>query len=410
MSRRIWSLALLLPFAPVIGCGPSQAKKEEAPPPKVDVALPVTKDVTDYEEFTGRTDAKESINIQARVTGYLTQINFKEGDDVKKDDFLFEIDPRPYQAQLDQAQAQVNLNQASVKLAQANYERNLPLVSKGAISPQELDQYKATLDEAIARVKASQASLEIYKLNVEFTRINSPIDGRISRQFINKGNLVKADDTVLTNIVTLDPIYVSFDVDERTMLRIRRLIREGKIKSAREKGVTAKVEMGTSDEDGFPHEGVINFIDNKLDPGTGTLRLRAEIPNPQGRTPGSFFLAPGLFARLRIPIGDRHPATLVAERALNTDQGQKFLYVVNDDNVVDYRPVKVGVLHGGLRAIEASDKPDEGVKPGERVVVTGLQRVRKGTKVDPTLVDMEKLPGGNKTAVVTNQHSAVRSP
>jgi RND family efflux transporter MFP subunit len=237
----------------------------------------------------------------------------------------------------------------------------------------------------------AKAQVEAAKLNLSFTKITAPITGRISRQNIDPGNLVMADNTVLTTLVTLNPIYVYFDVDERTMLRLRRLIQEGKLKSAREKGVTVNVEMGTSDEDGFPHPGVINFVDNRLDPATGTLRVRAVFENPR------YFLSPGLFARLRIPIGEPHPATVVAERALGTDQGQRFVFVVNDENVVEYRPVKIGALQDGLREIV------EGVKEGERVVVSGLQRVRKGIKVDAGEVEMDKLPIGTKVALATNQ-------
>jgi RND family efflux transporter MFP subunit len=391
MSRRLGNLALLLSFAALAGCDRGEPKGDAAAPlPRVEVALPVTDQVRDYEEFTGRTAAQESIDIRARVTGYLTEVHFKEGDDVKKGDALFEIDPRPYQAELNRALANLNQADAHLKRLNADFARARPLLARQAISQEEFDKIAGDRDEAEAAVGVARAQRDSARLNLDFTKIAAPIDGRISRQFINRGNLVRADDTVLTNLVTLDPIYATFDVDERTMLRIRRLIREGKIRSAREKGVTQPVELGTSDEDGFPHPGTLNFIENQLDPGTGTLRVRAEFRNEGA------FLAPGLFARLRIPIGDKHPALLVAERALGTDQGQRFLFVVGDDNVVDYRPVKVGSVHNGMRAIT------DGVKPTDKVVVSGLQRVRKGSKVETTLVKMENLAGGNKTALVSN--------
>jgi RND family efflux transporter MFP subunit len=392
MSRRIGSLVVLLPFAVLLGCGRSQQKGGEAPPPaKVDVGKPVSSQILAYELFTGRTDAKRSIDIRARVTGYLDQVMFKEGDDVKEGAPLFEIDPRPYQAQMDGAKA--NLAQAEAHLArlETDYRRALTLVGKQAMSQEDFDRIAGDRSEAVAAVGVAKAQVQSARLNLDFTKISAPVTGRISRQNIDPGNLVMADNTVLTTLVTLDPIYAYFDVDERTMLRIRRLIREGKIKSAREEGVTVAVEMGTSDEDGYPHRGVINFVDNKLDPGTGTLRVRGEFPNPDK------FLAPGLFARIRIPVGDPHPAILVAERTLGTDQGQKFLFVVNGEDVVEYRPVRVGALQDGLREIV------DGLKPDERVVVSGLQRVRKGVKVEPHEVDMQKLPGvNNNPAVVTN--------
>jgi RND family efflux transporter MFP subunit len=396
MSRTIASLVAGLFLAGLVGCGNGPPKGGEAALPRVEVARVITRSVRAYENFTGRTEAKRSIDIRARVTGYLDKVMFKEGDDVKEGTPLFEIDPRPYQATLNGADA--NLAQANAHLKRLNndYERAVVLLGKQAMSQEDFDRIVGDRGEAVAAVGVAKAQVESARLNLGFTKISAPITGRISRQNIDPGNLVQADNTVLTTIVSLDPIYVYFDVDERTMLRLRRLVQEGKIKSAREQGVTIPVEIGTSDEDGFPHPGVINFVDNRVDPATGTLRVRAEAPNPKA------FLSPGLFARLRIPIGDPHPATVVAERALGTDQGQKFLFVVGDDDVVQYRPVTIGALQNGLREIV------DGVKEGERVVVSGLQRVRKGVKVDAGEVDMEKLPNGTKMAVASNNGAATK--
>jgi RND family efflux transporter MFP subunit len=391
MARTLWGFVLLLPLAATAGCGPARSKGGEPPPPRVDVAEPVTREVTAYEHFTGRTEAKRSIDIRARVTGYLDKVMFKEGKDVEAGDPLFEIDPRPYQATLNQAKANLAQAQAHLKRVTTDYQRALVLFGKQAMSQADFDQAVGDYNESTAGVGVAKAQVESAQLNLNFTKIAAPVTGRISRQMIDPGNLVVADNTVLTTLVTLDPIYASFDVDERTMLRFRRLIQEGKVASAQETKVP--VEMGTSDEDGFPHKGVINFIDNRLDPNTGTLRVRGQFPNPKPPQ----LLSPNMFARLRVPVGNPHPALLVAERALSTDQGQRFLFVVNSKNVVEYRPVKIGTAVGPLREIV------DGVKAGEKVIVSGLQRVRQGVTVDATVVDMEKLPGANQAALVTNQ-------
>ena len=390
MTRAFWGVALVFLWVAVAGCGPKQPKGGEPPPPKVDVAVPVTREVTAYEYFTGRTEAKRSIDLRSRVTGYLDKVMFKEGDDVKENDPLFEIDPRPYKAEMDRTEAVLAQSEAHLKRVTTDYQRALSLYGKQSMSQADFDAAVGDFNEAGAAVRVAKAQVETARLNLGFTKISAPVTGRISRQMIDPGNLVLADNTILTTLVTLDPIYAYFDVDERTLLRIRRLIQQGRAQSARV--TTVPVEMGTSDEDGYPHEGVITFADNRLDPNTGTLRVRGEFPNPNK------LLSPFLFARLRVPVGKPHPAVLVADRALGTDQGQRFLFVINENSEVEYRPVKVGTAQGSLREIV------EGVKPGESVVVNGLQRIRKGMKVEPTVVNMEKLPGGSKAAVVTNQH------
>jgi RND family efflux transporter MFP subunit len=272
--------------------------------------------------------------------------------------------------------------QARLKQAEADVKRNEPLVRTGATTQADFEKLVADRDVAAAQVESAKAAVESARLNVDFCRITAPFGGRISRRYVDPGNLVQADNTVLTSIVTLDPVYATFDVDERTLLRLRRLIREGKIPSARETEVP--VWLALADEPDFSRQGVINFADNKVDPATGTLRVRAVFRNEDR------LLSPGLFVRVRARVGVPHRALLVAEQALGTDQGQKFVYVVNANDEIEYRTVRVGPLHDGLRVIEA------GLKPDERVVVRGLQRVRPGgPRVRPRLVPM---PNGAATS------------
>ncbi len=368
------AIALAGSLAACAGCGKAPAAVEKGKLPEVMVSLPVERMVLDSEEFTGRTDAKRSVTIRARVSGYLQKVCFKEGSDVKEGDVLFEIDPRTYQADFDRADANVRQSEANLKTLQANYSRGSSLIARNAIGPEEFDKIVGDRDAMAAQVKLAVAQRDTARLNLEWTKVVSPLTGRISRQLIDPGNLVKADDTALTTIVSLDPIYVYFDVDERTLLTVRRRIQLRKANSYRE--ATLPVFLGLSDEEGFPHEGMINFADNQVDPMTGTLKVRGEFPNPNK------LLSPGLFARIRLPIGTPHKATLVAERALGTEQGQRYLFVVNDKNEIIYRKVKLGPLQGGLRVIE------EGLAMGERVVVNGLQRVRQGSKVETKQVEM----------------------
>jgi multidrug efflux system membrane fusion protein len=298
---------------------------------------------------------------------------------------LFEIDPRPYQAQLDQAKNQVNLYEAQLDLAKTTYNRFADLFKStpGAVSKQQLDQYKAQVVEAQAQLKAYQSSLEVYRLNIEFTRVTSPIDGRVSRYYLTLGNLVNQDQTLLTTVVSQDPMYAYFDTDEPTLLRIRRAVSEGRIKLA-EAGQNP-VFMGLQDEDGFPHEGRIDFVNNQVNPTTGSITMRGVFPNP--KLPGGVrLLSPGMFVRIRLPIGPRHPALLVIDRAIGSDQGMKYVYVVDAENKIQYRRITTGPLQdNGLRVIA------EGLKPDERVVVGGLQQVRPRMEVRPDETPMPTL-------------------
>jgi len=357
------------------GCKHEPPALAATPPPVVMVSPPVEREITDYYEYTGRTAAVDAVEIRARVSGYLVKVNFRDGAVVKKGDLLFLIDPRPFQAVLEEAKGQVAQLEARLARAEADVARDERLLPKGAASQKDLDTAIADRGEARAGIQSARAAVDRATLDLEFTKVIAPIDGRISRYLITEGNLVTADTTLLTTIVSIDPMYAYFDVDERAVLHVRQLIREGKAPNPRA-NEEVPVLLGLANETGFPHQGTINFVDNQVNPQTGTLRLRGVFPNENE------VLEPGYFARVRLLIGQPHRALLITERAIDTDQGQKIVYVVNDKNEVVSRPIRVGALHDGLRVLE------EGVQPGERVIVNGLLQVRPGITVAPKLVDM----------------------
>jgi RND family efflux transporter MFP subunit len=344
----------------------------------VTVSYPLEREVTDYANYTGRTAAVDSVEVRAHVWGYLEKVNFKEGALVNKGQVLFELDRRPYEATLKQATAKIAQDEAQLKFDDAEYQRNLRLNASRAVSQSELDKSAAARGVDLANIAADKAVVAARELDLEYTKVVAPISGRVGRYVVTVGNLIQSGDqaggTLLTTIVSVDPIHVYFDVDEHTVLRVRQMIREGKAKSARD--VELPVSLGLANEDGFRHRGTINFVDNQVNPKTGTLRLRGVFPNKDDA------LAPGYFARVRVPIGFPHQALLVSERAIDTDQGQKMLYLVNEKNEVVARSVRLGTLHDGLREIT------NGLKPGERVIVNGLQQVRPGATVEPNVVDM----------------------
>ncbi len=342
-------------------------------PPTIPVSQPVQREVTDYSDFTGRSGAIDSVDLRARVTGYLVKMPFMEGADVKTGDLLFEVDPRPYQAQLNQALGQVNLYKAQLTLATTNLARGKGLLGSNAISPSDYDALVAAEAEADAQVKAAEANVEVFKLNVAFTKVTSPVDGQVGRYFLTVGNLVTQDQTLLTTIQSLDPMYVYFDVDERTVVRVRKAINEGRIKP--HANGRFPVLMGLEGEDGFPREGSINFVNNQVNPNTGSILLRGVFPNPLPPG-GRRLLLPGMFVRVRLPIGLPHPALLVIDRAIGSDQTLKYVYVVDSEDKVQYRRVTTGPAESdGLRVIS------EGLKPGDWVVVGGLQQVRPRMQV-----------------------------
>jgi multidrug efflux system membrane fusion protein len=375
----------------LVGCShtPQVAPPE---PPAVPVSQPVRRVVTDYGDFTGRTDAVQAVDIRARVTGYLMEMPFKEGAEVKKNALLFVVDRRPYQAQLDQAEGQLNRYQAQLDLAKTTYARFQALAASepGAVSKQALDQYKAQVAEADAAVKAATAGLEVYKLNLNFCQVTSPIAGQVSRYYLTVGNLVIQDQTLLTTVVSPDPVYAYFDVDEPTLLTIQKNIDEGKVQPLHE-GVIP-VQMGLQGEDGFPHPGEVNFVNNQVNPATGSITFRGVFPNP--RSPkGTRLMKPGMFVRIRLPMGEPHLALLVIDRAIGSDQGLKYVYVLDAENKVQYRRVTTGALQeDGLRVVE-------GLHPDDWVVVGALQQVRPRTQIRPDKVPMPTLgPHSDKEA------------
>jgi RND family efflux transporter MFP subunit len=372
------TFALLLGLAlGLAGCARAPMDGPAAPVP-VMVSYPVGREVTDYAAFTARTAAVDSVEVRAHVWGYLDKVRFKEGAMVKKGDVLFELDPRPYEALLKQAKAKVAQDEAQLAFDEAEYQRNLRLVGTGAVSRTDLDKTAAARGVDRANIEADKAVVAARQLDLEYTKVTAPVSGRVSRYVVTVGNLIQSGDqgggTLLTTIVSVDPMYAYFDVDEHTVLRVRQLVREGKADSPREGPVP--VWLGLANEEGYPHQGTIDFVDNQVNPKTGTMRLRGVFPNKEQ------VLAPGFFGRVRALIGRPHKALLVSDRALDTDQGQKIVYVVNDKDVVVARPVRLGALHNGLREIV------DGLKPGERVIVNGLQQVRPGVTVEPQLVDM----------------------
>jgi RND family efflux transporter MFP subunit len=377
------------------GCRPRE-EAVQPPSPTVNVSLPLEREVTDYAEFTARVAAVDSTDVRARVSGQIVAVPFEAGAFVNQGDVLVEIDVRPFQAELDARIAEEARAAAQVNLAQIEYNRigNIPPDSR---THHEYDTAGARLQETRAAQAAAKAAEESARLNVEWCRVVAPISGRISYKHVTTGNLVTGgigSGTLLTTIVSVDPIYAYFDVDERTVQRIQRLIREGKLDSNEKTDIP--VWLGLAGEQGFSHHGTINFVDNQVNPRTGTLRVRGIFPNADGA------LSPGYFARVRVPVSALHKAVLVSDRALDTDQGQKILYVVGGDNKVSVRPVRVGALHDGLREIA------DGLKPGERVIVDGLQQVRPGATVATTVVDMP-TPMARKQNATTRPAMAASS-
>ncbi|HMF18661.1 MAG TPA: efflux RND transporter periplasmic adaptor subunit [Gemmataceae bacterium] len=371
----VFSLCFLL-----VGCG-SAAEPQSAPAPPVTVSYPVEKEVTDYEDYTGRTAAVDSVTIRAQVTGYLDKINFQEGADVAKGAVLFEIDPRTYQATLASAEASLEKAQASEKLAKANLTRANELMSKRAIAQQDYDTIVSQHAVDVASVLAAKAAVKQARLNVEFTKVTAPVAGRVGRTLVTRGNLVIANQTQLTTLVSEDPIYAYFDVDEPTVLRVRQLIKGGKFKSIHEKGTRIPVSLGLANEQGFPHKGHVDFVSNQLDPFSATLSVRGVFRNPR-LTDILRLMSPNMFVRVRVQIGAPYQALLVTQAALGEDQNLQFVYVVNDQNRVERHNVTLGNVHDGLQVIKT------GLKPKERVIVNGLQHVNPGAIVSPKLVAM----------------------
>lgn len=384
IARR-WACPGLLVVALVVlggaGCGQKKAGgpgQMPMKPPEVVVSKAIEKPVLDYEEFTGRTEAMRTVVIRSRVTGYIDNIYFEDGQEVVEGTPLIQIDARVSKANLDAAEAAVGQAEVRLKRLDDDFRRAANLLGTKAMSREDYDKIAGDRAEAAKALERGRADRDRVKVDLSYTLIKAPISGRLSRAFVDPHNLIKADETALTSIVSVNPMYAYFDVDERTYLRLT-----GETK--RSPGgrslsdpppppefLKSPVELGLATEKGYHHTGIINFIDNALDIGTGTMRFRCEIPNADRK------FSPGLFVRVKLPLGKPQMRVLVPEQAIGTDQGQKFVFVVDDKDDVVYRAVKVGSLQDRWRVIQ------EGVAPGERVIVSGLQRVRPGVRVQPS--------------------------
>jgi RND family efflux transporter MFP subunit len=362
----------------VAGCGGSGGAQSAAPPPEVSVAQVLQKRVKDWDEFTGRLQAVETVEIRPRVSGYIDQVAFTEGKVVKRGDLLFVIDPRPYKADYDRAAADVKRYKTTLELARIEQQRVRHLKESGAVSQEEVDERESTVAQGEANVAGAEAALESAALNMSFTKVTSPIDGRVSRAEVTRGNLVTGGingGTFLTSVVSLDPIYLYFEGDEATYLRYIQLARNGERPSSRD--APNPVRVGLANEEGFPHEGAMDFVDNQVNSQTGTIRARAVLQNKDG------LYIPGLFARVQLLGSSEYTAVLIDDRAVNTDQSQKYVFLLGAGNKIEYRRVKLGRVIDGLRIVR------EGLKPDDVIVVNGAQRVHPGIVVNPQKVAMQ---------------------
>lgn len=347
------------------------------PPPEVTVTRPLQQDVRRYYDLTGTIESVESVDILARVEGFLEKVHFKDGDEVQQDDVLFTIEQDVFKANVAQAKAVLQSKNAEQERAEADLKRVEKAVVSGAVSEQEVDLKRAERDVAIAAVANAEAALRQAELQLSYTTVTSPISGRVSRRYVDVGNLVSpTQNTLLTHVVAFEPMYVYSNISERLLTQMLR--RSGDTDQERRKS-GAKLLVGLSDEDGYSHEGKIHFVDNQVDEATGTIQIRGVVPNKQ------HLLYPGMFVRLRIPALKETPSMLVHEKAIVTDLGGKFVLVVKDDNTVDRRYVKLGLLYEGMRVIEEFNKDQNtGLKPTERYIYKGIQRARPGMPVTPT--------------------------
>jgi len=367
-----WAGAAALLFL-ADGCQKSAEQPPAPPPAPVTVSRPAARDVTEWDEYQGRMEAVDMVEVRARVTGYLESVNFKDGADVKQGDLLFVIDPRPYQSDLDRAGADLQQAETKFELASNDLVRGERLLKARAISAEEADARNNAARTSVAAIQSARAAVEMAKLNMEYTRVTAPISGRIGRKLITEGNLVNGNQgqaTLLATIVSLDPIYCYFDADERSIIKYQRLAREGKGDNIRDGKMACELEL--ADETGFPHKGVLDFVDNQVDPATGTMRVRGVFANPDR------ILQPGFFARVRVPGSAKYPALLIPDQAVGTDQGQKFVYAVDDQNTVEYKVVDLGPMIDGLRIVR------QGLLSNDWIIVNGLMSARPGAKVNPS--------------------------
>jgi len=388
MRRFIQLAALLAVAATLTGCGRNEAAPAAPPAPQVNVASVVEKDITEFDEFTGRFEAVERVEIRPRVAGYIASVNFDEGRPVRKGEVLFVIDPRPYEAELKRTEAEVARARTQATLALSERDRATKLLDSRAISREEFDTRVSGSEQAGANLAAAEAARDVAKLNLTFTRVTSPINGVVGRAEITTGNLVGSGEPRLTTVVSVDPIYVAFDGDEQVFLKYNELARRGERSNSRD--AQHPIWAGLANEEGHPHAGVMVFLDNALDPETGTIRARGRFDNHDNR------FTPGMFARVKLSGSGRYNALLINDSAIGTDQNNRFVYVVGKDNKIEYRRVKLGPIVDGLRVVR------DGLKPGETIVVNGLQRVRPGVEVAPQRVAMNETAARDQNLVAQN--------
>jgi multidrug efflux system membrane fusion protein len=380
------SLHLFGPFAAVAlaalvlaACSRTAAQQAPPPPPEVTVAEVVSRDVTEWDEFTGRLEAVDTVSVRPRVSGFVATLNFTEGALVRRGQLLFQIDPRPFQTEVDRLRAEVMRTRATVQRADSELRRAERLRAENAMSLEEHDRRAAFSQESSAQVAAVEAALRAAELNLEFTHVTSPITGRVGRAIVTEGNLVSSgpgEATLLTTIVSIDPVYAYFNADEQILLRYEEAARREHRRNAHD--ASWPIRMALASDEGFPREGRMDFLDNQLDPQAGTIRGRAVFDNHDRA------LTPGLFVRLRLAGGGKYRGLLIQDRAVGTDLGKKFVLVVDADAVVQYRTVELGPLVDGLRVVQS------GLQPHDRVVINGLQRVRPGAKVTVLLAAMDQ--------------------
>lgn len=371
--------ARLVPFAVLAllaACGAKEdPSKQGGGPPAVSVAPVVKRQVQEFDEFTGRLEAPHTVDVRSRVTGNLVKVHFKEGQVVRKGEPLFTIDPRPYAAEVARAEAQLQSARTQFELNKSEFARAEKLVAVRGVSQQELDQLRAAVANSQSSIRAGEAALTQARLNLEFTNITSPVEGRTSRANVTEGNLVNAGEPVLTTVVSTDKVYAYFDASEALYLKYMRAARDGTRTSSRD--TPNVIYLGLANEEGFPHEGKMDFVDNRLNPATASLRGRAVFENKDG------LFTPGLFARLKLVGSGKYMATVIADRALTTDQTRKVVLVVGKNNIVEQREVKPGALIDGMRVVE-------GVKEGELVIVDGLLRAFPGAPVTPQVLKVNE--------------------
>jgi multidrug efflux system membrane fusion protein len=424
------AILAVIAVAGVGGCEKKKTAVPEAQDPVIPVSRVVEREVTDYMDYTGRTDAVLAVNVRARSTGYLLQTRFEEGAIVKEGDFLFEIDPRPYEISVKQSKASVEKAKASLKNLQATLDADRKGFKVGAVSDLQIIADEANVEGAQATLDSSNASLEQADLNLSFTKVYAPISGQISRYNYTPGNLITQDQTLLTTIVSTDSIYAYFDIEEHTFNRITDSISKTRglppvtldyqCLRAAAGGMAAltpvqraafPVRMAIEDQPDFPYKGKLDFINNQVNPSTGTVACRAFFENKQ--LPGGLVsLIPGRFVRIRLPLGGQHKSQLIIDRAIGSDQGLKYVYVVDSENKVQYRRVFPGAIQeDGLRVIEPykpknGDEMESGVKPDELVVVGGLQQLKPKLKIQPELYPMPT----NASPILSRQKSAPAGP